>query len=209
METALIFAGGDPLPSWLVNELPESGLVVAADGGYDQAVRLGFRVDVLVGDMDSIVSTGLPQHVLVERHPVDKDASDLELALELVCREHPDRVVVAGGAGGRLDHELANAGLLCSPRWEPIEEIDWLSSRGSGHVVRGRRILHGDQGETVTLVPFGGDAVGVSTKGLKWELRDETLPAGTTRGVSNVLNGPVVEIAVTSGCLLALVSVTD
>ena len=209
MDTALIFTGGDPLPDSMIDEAPNADLVVAADGGYDQARLLGFQVDVVVGDMDSIQTPQLPKHVVVERHPVDKDATDLELALELVSREDPQRIVVAGGGGGRLDHELATAALLCSPRWAAVEEIDWLSSRGRGHVIRGRRILHGDRGETMTLIPLGGDSTGVTTKGLQWELQNETLPAGTTRGVSNILTGPVVDITVRLGCLLAVVSSQD
>lgn len=204
METVLIFGGGDPPHRRIVDDLPSADLVVAADGGYDLAVELGFRVDVLVGDLDSIIETELPDHLIVERHPTDKDATDLELALELVSREGPERVVVVGASGGRLDHELAVASLLCSGRFAGIEEIDWISERGSAHVVRGRRIIHGDVGAHVTLVPMHGDAYGVTTKGLKWALDDETLSAGSTRGVSNVLQGPVADIKVQDGCILVV-----
>jgi len=54
METVLIFAGGDSPSGSLTEEMPEADLVVAADSGYDVAVRHGFAVDVLIGDMDSI-----------------------------------------------------------------------------------------------------------------------------------------------------------
>jgi thiamine pyrophosphokinase len=206
VETVLVFGGGDtPLPR-IVDELPRADLVVAADGGYDTAIELGYRVDVLVGDFDSIVETDYPDHVILERHPEDKDATDLELALELISREDPSRVVVVGAAGGRLDHELAVAGLLCADRFSAVEEIDWISDRGSAHVVRGRRIIHGDVGALVTLTAMHGDATGVTTRGLKWELNNATLVAGSTRGVSNVMVGPVADIEVEAGCLLVILS---
>lgn len=206
MSTILVFAGGDtPLPH-IIDDLPRGDFVVAADGGYDTALEFGYAVDALVGDFDSISEAEIPEHVIVERHPVDKEATDLELALMLVARETPSRVVVVGASGGRLDHELAVAGLLCSERWDGIEEIDWVSNRGYAHVVRGARMIHGDVGALVTLVPMHGDAVGVTTKGLRWELRGETLPAGTTRGVSNVMEAPVASIQIGSGCLLVVVS---
>lgn len=209
METVLVFGGGEsPLPR-IVGELPHADLVVAADGGYDTAVRLGYRVDVLVGDFDSIAATELPDHLIQERHPENKDATDLELALMLVLREDPRRVVVVGAAGGRLDHELAVAGLLCSDRLAEIDEIDWVSDRGSAHVVRRRRAIHGDVGTVVTLTPIHGDATGVTTKGLQWELSDDTLVAGSTRGVSNVLVRPVADIKVETGCLLAVLTSTS
>lgn len=205
MEVALIFAGGDPLPGRFVDDLPQADLVVAADSGYDAAVAAGLGVDVLVGDLDSISdAAAIPGHVIIERHPPDKDATDLELALDLVTRESPSRIVVAGGSGGRLDHELAVAALLCSPRWDVVDEIDWISERGVAHVVAGRRTVHGDVGDLLTLIPMHGDATGITARGLRWPLDEETLPAGSTRGISNVMESPVADISVAAGRLLAI-----
>lgn len=209
MDTVLLFAGGDSPKASLVEELPLADLVVAADSGYDVAVSHGLTVDVLVGDFDSIVTEVIPSDVVVHRHDPDKDATDLELALETAMAEQPERVVVVGGAGGRVDHELATATLLCSPRWEMVEELDWVTDRGWSHVVRGRRLLHGDVGATVSLIPMGGDASGVTTRGLRWELAGATLRHGTTLGVSNVFVAPVAEVRVEEGCLLAVIPVPD
>ncbi|MFZ0014428.1 MAG: thiamine diphosphokinase [Acidimicrobiia bacterium] len=209
MDTVLIFAGGEPPLETLADELPEAAFVVAADSGYDVAVAAGLRVDVLIGDMDSIATEIIPGHVIVERYPVDKDATDLELALGRVVMEQPDRVVVVGGAGGRVDHELAVAGLLCSERWADIPEIDWVTNRGWAHVVRGRRIVSGDVGKTISLIPMGGTATGVFTSGLQWNLDDAVLGAGTTRGVSNTFMGPVADLRVVTGCLLAVLPYGD
>lgn len=203
-DVVLIMAGGEATSPETSADLPRPDLVVAADSGYDAAVELGYPVDVLVGDMDSIQSTDIPDGVVVERHPVDKEATDLELALELVSREAPSRVVVVGGSGGRLDHELAVAALLCSDRWTEIDEIDWRSDRGWAHVVRRRRMLHGDAGATVTLLAVGGEATGVTTRGLKWNLDGDKLAPGSTRGVSNVMSGPVTDIRVDDGVLLVV-----
>lgn len=203
-EIVLILAGGEATSPETSADLPRADLVVAADAGYDSALELGLPVDVLVGDMDSIQAVDIPDNVVVERHPPDKDATDLELALELVSREPPARVVVVGGSGGRLDHELAVAALLCSDRWADIDEIDWLSERGWAYVVRRRRVLHGDPGATVTLLAVGGDAAGVTTRGLKWNLDRDTLFYGSTRGVSNVMTGPVADIRVEIGVLLVV-----
>jgi thiamine pyrophosphokinase len=205
METILIFAGSET-PQFEINEeLPHPDLVVAADSGYDYAVELGFRVDVLIGDMDSISVTDIPDHVIVERHPSDKDTSDLDLALALVARDNPERVVIVGGAGGRLDHELSTANLICSDRWHRIDEIDWVSNRGWSYVVRGRRIIHGDIGATLSLISMGGDVTGVHTKGLNWDLDGDTILFGSTRGLSNIMRGPVADIRIGSGCLLVTI----
>lgn len=207
METILIFAGGDTPTGSLVEELPVADLVVAADSGYDSAIAGGFSVDLLVGDFDSIEATSIPDTVLIERHSVDKNASDLELALELVMDHRPDRVVIVGGAWGRFDHELITATLLCSTRWEEIEEIDWVTDRGWSHVVRGRRIIHGDVDDLISLIPMGGSVHGLTTRGLRWNLDAETLHHGTSRGLSNRFSGPVADITVGDGCLLVVLPV--
>ena len=204
MDTILIFAGGDLPDAGIAEELPSADLVVAADSGYDVAEHLGFRVDVLVGDLDSVETSPIPRHVIVERHPVDKDQTDLDLALELAIREDPSRVVVIGGTGGRFDHEMSTVGLLCSDRWGVIDELDWVSSRSHAYVLRRRRILHGDVGALVSLIPVGGPVTGLTTNGLQWELDGDTFDAGTTRGVSNVMRAPVADIRIDSGCLLVV-----
>jgi thiamine pyrophosphokinase len=205
METILIFAGGETTPSSLTEELPVADLTVAADSGYDLAMSLEHDVDILVGDMDSIRSANIPDRVVVERHPTDKDMTDLELALARVSAESPGRIVVVGGGGGRLDHELATPQLLTSDRWADVDEIDWVTSRGWSYVVRGRRLIHADIGSTMSLIPMGGPALGVTTRGLRWDLVTAVLPHGTTHGVSNVFVSPIADIRVNEGCLLAVV----
>ena len=207
MDTILIFAGGDFPTDLLAEELPEADLVVAADSGYDVAVAAGLSVDVLVGDMDSIQAEEIPGHVIVERYSIDKDATDLEIALGRVIAERPGRVVVVGGAGGRVDHEIAAASLISADSWAVIDEIDWVTDRGWSYVIRGRREIHGDVGATVSLIPMGGPATGVTTRGLRWNLQGAVLAHGTTHGVSNRFSAPVADIRVVAGCLLAVVPV--
>ena len=82
--TALVYLRGRQR----VRALPpgvEDALVVAADGGLAEAVRLGLQVDVVVGDLDCAspaeVAAARQAGAEVARHPEDKDATDLELAI--------------------------------------------------------------------------------------------------------------------------------
>src|SRR5689334_18888700 len=118
MRTALVFAGGDPPPRELVAGLDRSALVIAADSGLDHALALGFRADVVVGDLDSVTPDALAHAradgAEVELHPAEKDETDLELALRRAVALGMRRVTVIGGGGGRHDHLLANALVLGS-----------------------------------------------------------------------------------------------
>ncbi len=170
LSTAVVFVGGDAVDPALIGELPEHRWVVAADSGLDHASRIGVRVDLMVGDLDSVSAASLDSYDgPIERHPVDKDATDFELALDRAI-EHPniDRLIVVGGHGGRLDHLLANAAVVASPRFAGVE-VEWIAGTTRAHVIRHHCELHGAPGEVVSLLAVGGDATGVTTNGLRWE----------------------------------------
>jgi thiamine pyrophosphokinase len=204
---ALVFAGGDPVDARWHPLLEQHELVVAADSGIGHVHRLGLRADLLVGDMDSILPRSLErarqEGTTIEQHPADKDATDLELALEAAQRRGADQVTVLGAGGGRLDHFLANALLLASSRWEQMR-VDALVGPARLFVVRRQVELHGRAGSVVTLLPVGGAVTGVRTTGLRWELAGEPLTTGTTRGVSNEMTAETAIVSVGHGVLFAI-----
>ena len=190
--------------------------VVAADGGLARARILGLRPDVLVGDLDSLApdlvaaaeADGLP----VLRARADKDESDAELALLEALARGATRITVLGAFGGpRLDHALANLWLLAHPALASATIV--LIDAGSrvflvGAPGRGgepvTRALPGTIGATITLLPFGGDVAGITTRGLAYPLRDEPLTTGPARGLSNVREAGDASVMVRSGRLLVV-----
>lgn len=205
MSTIIIFAGGTRVPLSTVDELPRPDLVIAADSGYQIAQALGYEVDTLIGDMDSVGSLDdIPSTTSIVRFPADKDATDLELAFELAVREQPQRIVLVGAEGGRFDHEISAFAMICSERWAHVPEIDWVRSDSISHVIRDTRRVQGDPGDVFSLIPVGGEASGVTTAGLQWELEADTLHAGSSRGVSNVLVQTEITVQVANGVLLGV-----
>jgi len=124
--------------------------------------------------------------VTVQSWPIDKDATDLELALAEAKRYGATQVTVLAAFGGRLDHEMATIGMLCSPEWAALR-VTATDGRRSLWVVRTFVHLELTPGQTVSLIPWGGEIIGIATLGLQWPLLNDTLELGTTRGVSNVV----------------------
>lgn len=194
----IVVAGGNLVPPTTRALLPAAAPVVAADGGVDVAHALGLHVDVVVGDLDSVTPGGLAAAegagARVDRYPVDKDATDLALALgaaaDLLGDDAGGEIVVVGTDDGRLDHLLAGMLALADPDHAGRAVRAHLGP-ATVHVVHGpgQRHLDASPGALVTLVPVGGDAHGVRTTGLRYPLVGERLAAGTTRGVSNVVAG--------------------
>ena len=208
-EVVVVVAGGEAPPEEAVRELPPGARVVAADRGVDHALALGLDVELAIGDFDSASAAALAEAAAsgarVERHPEDKDATDLELALDaaLELEPQPDRILVLAGVGQRLDHLLAALLLLGSPHYDGVE-VDAVIGDARIHVIRGSRTLAGRPGELVSLLPLHGAAEGVRTEGLEYPLAGETLEAGSSRGVSNRLTGEAARVAVERGILLAV-----
>lgn len=204
--TVVVVAGGGPPHPDVIRDLPADALVIAADSGLIHARALGLPVDAVVGDLDSLDPEALAAAeaagATVQRHDEAKDQTDLELAMDAAMSSHPDRIVVVGSDGGRLDHLLAGVLLLAAPRYGNAA-IEARLGPARVTVVRGRVTLSGEPGDLVTLVPVGV-AVGVRTEGLLYPLRDEDLHAGTTRGVSNELIAATATVTVADGVLLAV-----
>ncbi len=206
--TAVVFTGGDPVPHDLRLMLPDDAFFIAADSGLRTAFDLEIDVDLVIGDLDSAdptdVATAIEAGAEVERHPADKDATDLELALEAALTRGLSPVIVVGGAGwDRFDHLLANALLLASPRFAPLRPRWWVKG---AHVtiVHDRSVLQGVPGDKVTLLAAGGPVKGVNTRNLRWPLVNETLSPGSTRGVSNEMTSHAATITVDEGVLIAI-----
>jgi thiamine pyrophosphokinase len=204
IEPDVVVVASGPGPAVAV---PDGGTVVAADGGLERAAALGLEVDVVVGDLDSVSSAALARAeaagTRIVRHPVAKDATDLELALDEALALGARRVLVIASAGGRLDHLAASLLLLGAERYAELE-LDALVGDALVHVVRSARTLRGTPGELLTLLPLGDGAEGVTTSGLEYPLDGETLGPGSTRGVSNVFTSAEARVTLAEGILLAI-----
>ncbi len=204
--TVVVVAGGDsPTPAEIAR-LPANSVVVAADAGLDHALAAGLTPAVAVGDMDSVSPEALvaaeQAGTRIERHPADKDQTDLELALELAARL-ADRVIVIGAAGGRLDHLIGNLAVLASPRWAGVEIEAWLGN-ARAVVVHGQRTLETEPGAAVSLFALGAPAR-LTTTGLAWPLNDEVLEPLASRGVSNRATTATPELSVTEGVVVVII----
>jgi thiamine pyrophosphokinase len=192
------------------------GLVVAADGGVDLADALGLTIQRWIGDGDSTSPERLAElataGVHVTRLPEAKDESDTELAVLDAIDAGATEITILGALGGpRLDHALANVGLLAHPRLldRPARllsdeaRVSLVAAPGpAGAVVD--RSLRGRIGDLVSLLPVGEGVVGVTTRGLRYPLRDEPLPAGPARGLSNVREAPDAGVSLRRGLLLVV-----
>lgn len=188
----------------------DADLVVCADAGVRHAGALGLQAHVVVGDFDSLGTEGLralgQTGVEVITLPTDKDYTDTHLALLEAIDRGAREVVLAGVTGDRLDHTLANLLLLTAvPAGVGATVVDaknviYLVTDGA------ERVLYGEIGSFVSLVPLSPAVTGINTEGLRWPLADGRLAWGESRGVSNEFLLPRASVRVGVGHLLVILS---
>jgi thiamine pyrophosphokinase len=182
-------------------------ILIAADGGLRYLLALGFHPHAVVGDLDSLppllLETLQQQGTVIRLYPREKDETDLELALRHALEYSPEAIRVIGALGLRLDQTLANVALLAAP-W--LEGIDVRLDDGVEEVllIRSEATVEGQPGETVSLIPWGMPVEGITTEGLRWPLREETLHPDRTRGISNELRSPQAHVRIRSGLLIVV-----
>jgi thiamine pyrophosphokinase len=183
-------------------------VVIAADGGSLHAETLGLKIHAVIGDLDSMsderLETLTAQDILIQRSPSEKDETDLELALLYALQQGVEKIVVLGALGGRVDMSIANLLLLTHPRLALIHIEIWNGNQTAWIIRPPGDEIQGQVGDTLSLIPLNGPARGVTTQNLAFPLCDEMLPAGPSRGLSNVLSGAKASIELKEGILLAV-----
>ena len=208
--SAWVFAGGDFATEHVTDSAIEAGdRIICVDRGLEHCLAAGLKPTLLIGDFDSVDAGVLEQPDLaqVPRHvyPPAKAASDLELALQLLAEEPVSRVTILGVSGGRTDHMLFNWSLPALRHW-PFTMV-LLDGTTFCHVLQGRDecLLETSRGQTVSLLAKS-QATGVTTRGLRYALKDATLEVGSTLGLSNEVDDTQVNIGIASGTLLVMIN---
>jgi thiamine pyrophosphokinase len=201
--TALLICNGEPPGRSLMKRLSHHvDLVVAADGGANQARRCGVTPDVIIGDLDSITTSTKRyfQDSLILRVP-RQDNTDLEKALDLLVCIGARQVTIVGCTGRRMDFTLANLSVL----WRYSRALEWRVAGDDWYAVpvEAHRSVRATEGATVSLVPFGA-CNGITLKGLHYPMVDGTLRIGQV-AVSNVVHSSPFSVKVKRGKLLLIV----
>lgn len=210
MMKCMIIANGDLDPAWLSRTLfNDTDYIICADGGAKHLRRLGISPNVVLGDMDSISADDerffKSKNVRFERFPPKKDDTDTALATDLALSLKPDEITYLGVTGSRLDHTLANIGLLLKGLNAGVT-VKIINENNEIHLINRAIEISGHPGDTLSILPLSETVEGICLEGLEYPLRNATLHLGTTQGISNVFIGSQASISITAGLLLVIKS---
>jgi thiamine pyrophosphokinase len=208
MNQITIFANGNATSADIT--LSPNETVIAADGGAHHCLKLGIVPNVILGDFDSLSSEEIAaleaDGAELIRYPIDKDETDLELALDYAVRLGATEITFYGLLGGRWDMTFANILLLAAPSYAGIK-FRIIDGTTTAYILRGGETLklQGRPGTTVSTIPLNKPIRGITYHGLQWPLENATLPFGTPRGVSNVMTTTKAQISLEEGTILIFV----
>lgn len=189
-------------------------LCIAADRGLLYLNMLDIIPDLIIGDMDSLNNDELLEElgkgkgIAIKKLPVEKNDTDTLAAIKEGLVRGFRRFELYGMLGGRLDHTIAN-----------VQCLNYLCNNNASGVLYGKRLRvemlcdsrvyypkdYGDRYNSISVFAYGGDAYGVTEKGLKYSLNDAVLKQDFPIGVSNEFIGQESMIEVKKGRLLICV----
>ena len=205
--SALIVGNGEPPSRELFAACArEAELILCADGGANTASAYGYAPDYIVGDLDSVSSqskAALAADRVVLVDPEGNVGTDGQKVLNHAVALGVTQAVLLGFTGRRTDHLLGNLSLLKTfADCLALRMVDdYCDIRLIDRCIRFCATI----GQKISLCPLDGAAEGITTEGLKWALRSESLIPGVRDGISNEVVDNPVEIRVERGDLLLCV----
>lgn len=205
-EKEILFIGGGRFPSEkYFLQLAENRKIFCIDRGIELCHKLNILPKILIGDFDSANKISLDwtkkNKIPIERHPVEKDFTDTQLAINFAERSEENfSAVMTGVFGGRVDHLFSNI-FTCANSTKKFfladdEEIVFYMNGGESAEI------HFEKNPlAVSLLPISKICEGVTTKNLHWELENSTLKQNFPNAVSNRVESNEIKISVERGTL--------
>lgn len=201
---ALVLANGKAPGEHLFEECCKwAHFFIAADGGGNTAHELGQLPNVVIGDLDSYRHHKNEPYNII--HEPDQYSNDLEKALKLAFKKNATHVRVLGATGYRLDHTLKNLSVLKQFN-NHFKEISFRDDQGITRLLPKQYSEKIAPGTSVSLFPLSGKVSGITTSGLKFSLKNESIENGVRDGSSNMVTKSPIHIEHKKGDLLLFIA---
>ncbi len=180
--------------------------LLAADGGANSLYDMNIVPDFIVGDMDSISDEALSKFKKSSEiiHIKRQTDTDVEKCLKFAIKKKFTHAVLLGATGNRLDHSFCNLGIVL--KYYDKIHVAIIHERSYLAAYSGKVELKTSPGEIISIYGFD-EKTKVTSKGLKYQLPNVSLPFGMKESTSNVATGDTVELKITGGKMFVIRSI--
>lgn len=197
---AVIFGNGSVKDYGKIKALlKDDDFIVCADGGLRHTAAMGIHPDVAIGDFDSSEKC---ENVKTYVYPSRKDFTDGELAIDYAINKGYSDILMFAMTGSRIDHTLTDIFLLSKCKNARI-----IDDKNEIRILNGSIEISGYKGKTLSIIPVYGELCGIYTTGLEYQMKNDTLFFGESRGNSNVINEDLCTITAKRG--IAVIVIND
>lgn len=179
----------------------DNDIVIAADSGLKTLEKLNIKPDLIIGDFDSLGY--IPEGNNIIKHPEIKDDTDTMLSIKKAMDMGYNFFEIYGCLGGRLDHTFANiqsAAYIAENNGAAIFYDE--KNKTALTIIKNTSISFSSEcNGNISVFSVSDNSVGVTEKGLFYELTDAVLTSDFPLGVSNKFLGKNALISVKKGKL--------
>ena len=202
---AFVFGGGEIFPEY-IEERPEAeDIVVCADSGYKNALKMGVKVDILVGDFDSLgdIPDGVGEVLQVS---AEKNQTDTQLAVDIALERGADEIIIVASTGGRCDHALSSLSIL-ENLWNKKKPAYIVNGQNRVRFIRDSGvIIIRSQYKYFSVITLDAVAKKVSIEGGKYPLNNAKIERGVQYAISNEITKNAALITVKKGSVYVIES---
>ena len=222
MIDTIIVSGGNIHSDFALDFLKKNeACLIAADKGLEFFLEHQLLPDAVIGDFDSLseyggmtewkVQKGFRneiKEIKVIRLRPEKDDSDTQSAMNYAIRTGAKEIVIFGVTGNRVDHLMANFGLLVLAQNQGaevtlVDQYNYMKLISDGTVLKKSEQF----GKYVSFFPFGGNVTDLTLEGFKYPLSNYCLTAADSGlTVSNEIISEHARVTFSSGELLMIMS---
>lgn len=208
----LVVSGGkveEDVVKMLTNTF-EYSKIIGVDKGLEILDLLGINPSIICGDFDTVNAIIFNKYkgkeeCVIKEFPPMKDYTDTHLAVDIAIEEGATVIDICGGTGSRIDHLLGNLGVVAYALTKGVKVYIWDENNRIQIIDKGIVMKKDDGfGKYVSLIPYGGEASGVTLKGFKYLLSNATLKQEESLGVSNELVDEKGTIEIEKGRLVVI-----
>ncbi len=196
---AFIYTGGTVRTESITEHPKADDLCIAADSGYHTARALGERIDLLLGDFDSIGSIPRDGDMEIQQVPAEKDYTDTQMAVEIALDRGAEEIIIVGGLTGRLDHTLSTLAILEELNARGVYGTITDGQSRARYMKSTSTLIARSSYKYLSLIAADEVVKGVDIEGCKYPLKRATLRRRHQFAVSNEITGNVAFISVRKG----------
>jgi len=205
LKKCIIIANGKPPKKSVITFFQKNGFdtLLCADGGADSALRLGLTPEYIIGDLDSISKEAIKKFkntskILQYKRQND---TDVEKCLKFIIKYKFDEALLIGVTGNRLDHTICNLGIVL--KFFSKIKLSLLAENSYLKPYTRDVRLKTQKGEIISLYGFDKKTK-ITSKGLKYPLKNISLPFGKKESTSNVSKTNSIQLKIRNGIVFII-----